>query len=139
MTGCRHQHLDGHILVYIGCQFEAYLCRNNWQQNLNTSTEWADRLKYNKMTGHRHILAYIWCKFEAYLCRNNWQQNLNTSTEWKDRLKYKKMTGHQHRPMDQQLDRHILVYIWCKFEAYLCRNNWQHNLNTFMMAPDMQK
>jgi hypothetical protein len=34
------------LVAYIWCQFEAYLCRNNWQQNLNTSTEWADRQKY---------------------------------------------------------------------------------------------
>jgi hypothetical protein len=48
MTGHRHWHLDRHILVYIGCQFEAYLSRNNWQLNLNPSTEWKDRQKYKK-------------------------------------------------------------------------------------------
>jgi hypothetical protein len=71
-----------------------------------------------------HILAYIWCKFKANLCRNNWQQNLNTSMAWVDAQKFKKITGcrhrHQHQPMDRHLNKHILVYIWCKFEAYLC-------------------
>jgi len=50
-----------------------------------------------------------------------------------------KMTGHRHRPTDRHLDRHILAYMWCKFEAHLCRNNWQKNSNTFMAWADMQK
>jgi hypothetical protein len=52
-----------------------------------------------------------------------------------------KMTGHQywHQPMDQHLDWHIRAYIWCKFEAYLCRNNWQKNLNMSMLWADRQK
>ena len=46
----------------------------------------------------------------------------------------KKMTGRQHRhwPTDRQLDQHILAYMWCKFEAYLCRNNRPKNLNMAM-------
>jgi len=35
-----------------------------------------------------------------------------------------------NRPTDRQLDQHILAYIWRIFEANLCRNNWQNNLNT---------
>jgi len=148
LTGRRHRQLNRHILAYMWCMFEAYLCWSSWQQNLITPMEcvWTGRNKKNdKPTDwqcHRHILAQIRCKFDTCLCWNNWQQHLNTSTEAQTG-RNKKMTGHRlwhwHWPTDRQLDRHILAYMWCKFEAYLCRNNWSKDLNMAMGWADMWK